>query len=82
MVHKGIEYGDMQLIAEVYDLFRRSLGLSAGEMQSILTEWNKGELHSYLIEITAAVLGKIDDQSGKPLVDVILYEVQQKGTGK
>ncbi len=82
MVHNGIEYGDMQLIAEVYDLFRRGLGLSATEMQAIFTEWNKTVLHSYLIDITAKVLGKIDEQTGKPLVDLVLDEAQQKGTGK
>ena len=82
MVHNGIEYGDMQLIAEIYDLFRRGLGLTAPEMQSIFNEWNKGELQSYLIEITAAVLGKKDELTGKPLVDMILDEAQQKGTGK
>jgi len=82
MVHNGIEYGDMQLIAEVYDLFRRGLGLSAAEMQAIFIEWDKTVLHSYLIEITAKVLGKIDEQTGKPLVDLVLDEAQQKGTGK
>jgi 6-phosphogluconate dehydrogenase len=82
MVHNGIEYGDMQLIAEVYDLFRRGLGLSAAEMQAIFIEWDKTVLHSYLIEITAKVLGKIDELTGKPLVDLVLDEAQQKGTGK
>ena len=82
MVHNGIEYGDMQLIAEVYDLFRRGLGLSAAEMQAIFIEWDKTVLHSYLIQITAKVLGKIDEQTGKPLVDLVLDEAQQKGTGK
>jgi len=82
MVHNGIEYGDMQLIAEIYDLFRRGLGLTAGEMQAIFSEWDQTVLHSYLIEITAKVLGKIDDKTGRPLVDLILDEAQQKGTGK
>jgi 6-phosphogluconate dehydrogenase len=82
MVHNGIEYGDMQLIAEVYDLFRRGLGLIAGEMQAIFSEWDTTPLHSYLIEITAKVLAKIDDKTGRPLVDMILDEAQQKGTGK
>jgi 6-phosphogluconate dehydrogenase len=82
MVHNGIEYGDMQLIAETYDLLSRGLGLSAGELAKIFAEWNGGELKSYLIEITAAVLAKIDPDTGRPLVDVILDEAQQKGTGK
>ena len=82
MVHNGIEYGDMQLIAEVYDLFRRGLGMTVAEIQAIFSEWNTGELRSYLIEITADVLGKQDDLTGKPLVDMILDEAQQKGTGK
>jgi 6-phosphogluconate dehydrogenase len=82
MVHNGIEYGDMQLIAETYDLLRRGLGLTAKELHDIFAEWNTGELKSYLIEITAAILAKVDDETGQPLVDVILDEAQQKGTGK
>jgi 6-phosphogluconate dehydrogenase len=82
MVHNGIEYGDMQLIAETYDLLARGLGLPAGALSEIFAEWNRGELKSYLIEITAAVLAKIDPDTGRPLVDVILDEAQQKGTGK
>ena len=82
MVHNGIEYGDMQLIAEVYDLLSRGLGLTAGELHGVFREWNQGVLKSYLIEITAAVLAKVDPDTGKPLVDVILDEAQQKGTGK
>ncbi len=82
MVHNGIEYGDMQLIAETYDLLGRGLGLSAAEMADIFAEWNKGELQSYLIKITADILGKVDEETGKPLVDLILDEAQQKGTGK
>ena len=82
MVHNGIEYGDMQLIAEIYDLLGRGAGLSARELSSIFAEWNEGELESYLIEITAKVLERVDDESGKPLVDLILDEAQQKGTGK
>jgi 6-phosphogluconate dehydrogenase len=82
MVHNGIEYGDMQLIAETYDLLSRGLGLSAAELAGIFAEWNRGELKSYLIEITAEVLAKVDPDTGKPLVDVILDEAQQKGTGK
>ncbi len=82
MVHNGIEYGDMQLIAETYDLLHRGLGLSAPELHDVFAEWNRGELKSYLIEITAAVLAKTDDETGQPLVDVILDEAAQKGTGK
>jgi 6-phosphogluconate dehydrogenase len=82
MVHNGIEYGDMQLIAESYDLLSRGLGLSARRLHEIFGEWNQGELKSYLIEITAAVLAAVDSDTGRPLVDVILDEAQQKGTGK
>ena len=81
MVHNGIEYGDMQLIAEVYDVLSRGAGLSRREIADIFEEWNDGELQSYLIEITAQALKRLDDD-GKPLVDVILDEAQQKGTGK
>ncbi len=82
MVHNGIEYGDMQLIAETYDLLSRGLGLPAAELSEIFKEWNRSELTSYLIEITATVLAKVDPETGRPLVDVILDEAQQKGTGK
>jgi len=82
MVHNGIEYADMQLIAETYDILSRGLGLSAGELHGVFAEWNEGELKSYLIEIAAAVFAKIDPDTGRPLVDVILDEAQQKGTGK
>jgi 6-phosphogluconate dehydrogenase len=82
MVHNGIEYADMQLIAEAYDLLRRGSGLSASETAAVFAEWNRGELRSYLVEITAAVLEYVDRDSGAPLVDVILDEAQQKGTGK
>ena len=82
MVHNGIEYGDMQLIAETYDLLHRALGLSAAELHQIFAGWNTGELKSYLIEITADIFTKVDEGTGKPLVDVILDEAQQKGTGK
>ncbi len=82
MVHNGIEYGDMQLIAEVYDLLSRGAGMSARELSAVFAEWNNGILKSYLIEITAAILGKVDDKTGRALVDVILDEAQQKGTGK
>ncbi|MDE3090420.1 MAG: NADP-dependent phosphogluconate dehydrogenase [Chloroflexota bacterium] len=82
MVHNGIEYGDMQLIAEAYDVLRRALNLSVKELHDIFAEWNKGELQSYLIEITADIFTKVDAETGKPLVDLILDEAQQKGTGK
>ncbi|MGA2263770.1 MAG: NADP-dependent phosphogluconate dehydrogenase, partial [Acidobacteriota bacterium] len=82
MVHNGIEYGDMQLIAETYDVLSRGLGLSASQLHEVFAEWNAGELKSYLIEITADVLAKADPESGRPMVDVILDEAQQKGTGK
>ena len=82
MIHNGIEYGDMQLIAETYDVLHRGLGLSARELHSVFAEWNKGELKSYLIEITANIFEKIDPDTGKPIVDIILDEAQQKGTGK
>ncbi|MDZ7362771.1 MAG: NADP-dependent phosphogluconate dehydrogenase [candidate division KSB1 bacterium] len=82
MVHNGIEYGDMQLIAEAYDLLRRGLGLSAMEFHQIFADWNKGELASFLIEVTSKVFKKIDEETGKPLVDSILDKAGQKGTGK
>jgi 6-phosphogluconate dehydrogenase len=82
MVHNGIEYGDMQLIAEAYDILRRALDLSPKELHDIFSEWNKGELQSYLIEITADIFTKMDAETGKPLVDLILDEAEQKGTGK
>lgn len=82
MVHNGIEYADMQLIAEIYDLLSRGAGMSADQLADVFAEWNEGELKSYLIEITSHVLRRKDDLTGKPLVDVILDEAQQKGTGK
>jgi 6-phosphogluconate dehydrogenase len=81
MIHNGIEYADMQLIAEAYDLIRRGTGKSPAEIADIFTEWNKGELESYLIEITAEVLRQVDASTGKPLVDVILDQAGSKGTG-
>ena len=81
MVHNGIEYGDMQLIAESYDLMQHLLGFSAAEMADIFTEWNKGELDSYLIEITANIL-RHKDKTGGYLIDKILDAAGQKGTGK
>lgn len=83
MVHNGIEYGDMQLIAESYDLMKNILNLSVEEMADIFKEWNQGELDSYLIEITADILIRKDDEgTGKPVVDVILDAAGNKGTGK
>lgn len=82
MVHNGIEYGDMQLIAEAYDFLHRGLGFSADQLSEIFSAWNEGSLKSYLVEITADILKKRDPQTGLPLVDVILDEAQQKGTGK
>jgi 6-phosphogluconate dehydrogenase len=82
MVHNGIEYGDMQMICEAYWLMRGVLGLSPAEMHDIFAEWNRGELDSYLVEITAAILARKDPGTGKPMVDVILDTAEQKGTGK
>ncbi|MGY3704884.1 phosphogluconate dehydrogenase (NADP(+)-dependent, decarboxylating) [Vagococcus martis] len=83
MVHNGIEYGDMQLIAESYDILTRVLGLSVEEVADIFKEWNTGELDSYLIEITSDILTRKDDLgTGKPIVDVILDAAGNKGTGK
>lgn len=82
MVHNGIEYGDMQLIAEIYDLLHRGAGIANAELADIFAAWNERELRSYLIEITANILRRIDEETGKPLVDVILDEAAQKGTGK
>ena len=82
MVHNGIEYGDMQLIAEAYDIMHRALNLSAQELHDIFSDWNEGELQSYLIEITRDIFAKMDKETGKPLVDMVLDEAKQKGTGK
>ena len=81
MVHNGIEYGDMQLICEAYNIMKHGLGLSAGEMHEVLKEWNLGDLDSYLIEISRDILAK-KDEDGSPLVDKILDTAGQKGTGK
>ncbi len=81
MIHNGIEYADMQLIAEAYDLIRRGTGATPAEIADIFSQWNTGELESYLIEITAEVLRQVDAKTGKPLVDVILDEAGSKGTG-
>jgi 6-phosphogluconate dehydrogenase len=82
MVHNGIEYGDMQLIAEAYDLLRKGLGMDATELAGIFAEWNHGSLESYLIDITAQILGVTDEKTGMPLVDSVLDRAGQKGTGK
>jgi 6-phosphogluconate dehydrogenase len=80
MVHNGIEYGDMQVIAEAYDLMRRGLGMDAAAISEVFSEWNQGRLRSYLIEITAEILTAEED--GVPMVDLILDAAGQKGTGK
>lgn len=82
MVHNGIEYGDMQLICEAYQLMKDVLGMDAKELHETFAEWNKGELDSYLIEITADIFSKYDEETGKPMVDLILDTAGQKGTGK
>ena len=81
MIHNGIEYADMQLIAEAYDILRQAGGLNPLEISRVLTDWNAGELESYLIEITAEVLAQVDQKTGEPLVDVILDAAGSKGTG-
>ncbi|WP_375488384.1 NADP-dependent phosphogluconate dehydrogenase, partial [uncultured Mycobacterium sp.] len=82
MVHNGIEYSDMQLIGEAYQLLRDGLGLTAPQIADVFSEWNTGDLDSYLVEITAEVLRQIDARTGQPLVDVIVDEAEQKGTGR
>ncbi len=82
MVHNGIEYGDMQMICEAYWIMKEVLGLSARELHEVFAEWNKGELNSYLIEITSEIFTKVDPETGKPVVDIILDTAGQKGTGK
>ena len=82
MVHNGIEYGDMQLIAESYAVLKQVAGLTNAELEKVYTQWNEGELDSYLIDITAKIFGKRDDETGRDLVDVILDRAAQKGTGK
>src|SRR5919106_766140 len=81
MVHNGIEYGDIQLICEAYAILKDILGMDAAQLADIFAEWYKGELESYLIEITSLIFRKIDPETGKPLVDVILDKAGQKGTG-
>jgi 6-phosphogluconate dehydrogenase len=82
MVHNGIEYADMQLIAEAYDLLRAGLEATPAEIAKIFRAWNDGDLESFLIEITADVLSHIDDTTGRPFVDIVLDEAEQKGTGR
>jgi 6-phosphogluconate dehydrogenase len=82
MVHNGIEYGDMQMISEAYFIMKKVLNMTPQDMQPVFEEWNKGELDSYLIEITADIMGKLDDETDKPMLDVILDTAGQKGTGK
>jgi 6-phosphogluconate dehydrogenase len=82
MVHNGIEYADIQLIAEAYDFLRQALALGPAEQAAIFRQWNQGDLDSYLIQITAEVLAKQDAATGGPLVDAILDEAEQKGTGR
>jgi len=82
MVHNGIEYGDMQLIAEAYDVLRRGLGAGARELAATFARWNSGPLDSFLIAITAKIFEKSDDETGGPLVDLVLDKAGQKGTGR
>ncbi|MGL4305422.1 MAG: NADP-dependent phosphogluconate dehydrogenase [Mycobacteriaceae bacterium] len=82
MVHNGIEYADMQLIGEAYHLFREALGYSPKQVAEVFTEWNKGDLESYLVEITAEVLNQVDVKTGEALVDIIVDAAEQKGTGR
>ena len=82
MLHNGIEYADMQLIAEAYDLMRHVLGLSPAELADVFRDWNTGDLESFLIEITAEVLSQVDPTTGGPFVDVVLDQAEQKGTGR
>ncbi len=82
MVHNGIEYADMQLIAEAYDLLRQGLGASAPEIGEVFAAWNTGDLESYLIEVTAEVLAHTDAATGRPFVDVVADAAEQKGTGR
>ena len=82
MVHNGIEYADMQMISEAYFFMEQLLGMAPAEMQEVFADWNQGELNSYLIEITADILGTVDAETGRPMVDLILDTAGQKGTGK
>ena len=82
MVHNGIEYADMQLIAEAYDLLRHAVGVEPAEAAAVFKQWNTGRLDSYLIEITAEVLAHHDQATGQPFVDIVLDQAEQKGTGR
>jgi 6-phosphogluconate dehydrogenase len=82
MVHNGIEYADMQLIAEAYDLLRAGTGASPAELADVFRTWNEGDLESFLIEITADVLGHVDAETGRPFADIVLDQAEQKGTGR
>ena len=82
MVHNGIEYGDMQMIAESYAIMQQVLKMNPQDMQAVFSKWNEGELDSYLISITADIMGKKDEETGKPMVDLILDTAGQKGTGR
>jgi 6-phosphogluconate dehydrogenase len=82
MVHNGIEYAVMQLIAETYDLMKRGLGLNDDELHEVFSAWNNGELNGYLIEITSHILSKVDEKTSKRLIDEILDVAKQKGTGR
>ncbi len=82
MVHNGIEYGIMQLIAEAYDILKRTVGATAEELHQAFSVWSRAEMNSYLIEITADIFSRVDPDTGQPIVDLILDEAQQKGTGK
>ena len=82
MVHNGIEYADMQLIGEAYDLLRKGLGATPSELAEIFAEWNAGDLSSFLIEITAEVLSQVDAKTGGPFIDIVVDEAGQKGTGR
>src|SRR5699024_8875843 len=82
MVHNGIEYGDMQLIAEAYFILKHALGVTEEELNEVFKDWNQGELDSYLIEITEDIFTKKDEETKQPMVDVILDKAGQKGTGK
>jgi 6-phosphogluconate dehydrogenase len=80
-VHNGIEYAVMQLLAETYDLMKRGLGMGGDELRDVYVNWNKGELNSFLVEITGQIFGTIDEHTGKPLIDVLLDVAKQNGTG-
>ncbi|MGD9239484.1 MAG: NADP-dependent phosphogluconate dehydrogenase, partial [Desulfobacterales bacterium] len=82
MVHNGIEYGDMQMICEAYSLMKNMLGMTNKEMEAAFHDWNKGELDSYLIEITSEIMGYSDEETGNPMVEMILDTAGQKGTGR